>query len=94
MSKIGDEALYGMFALSACHTLFGVSWLIDCAVNHKGHDQGQALTCASLPPLHKYNPKEGCEKILFISKTRVEKIISKNMALFTLLLFEQIQVGK
>jgi len=38
MSKIRDEALYGMFSLSVYHTLFGGSWLFDCGVNYKGHD--------------------------------------------------------
>jgi len=44
MSKIRDNALYGMFSLSACHILFGGSWLIDYVVNCNGHDQGQTLT--------------------------------------------------
>jgi len=38
MSKIRGEALYRMFSLSDCHTLFGGLWLIDYGVNCKGHD--------------------------------------------------------
>ena len=58
MSKIRVEALYGMFSLSACHTLFGGSWLFDYGVSCKGHDQGQALTFALLPPPHKCDPRD------------------------------------
>ena len=86
MSKIRDAVLYGMFSLSAYHILFGVSWLIDSTVNGKGHDKGQTLTFTSLPLTHKYNPREGCEKILLMSKTWVERTISKSKKLFVLLL--------
>jgi len=72
MTKIRDEALYRMFSLSAYQTLFGGSQLIDYDVNCKGHDQGQVLTFASLPPPHKYNPREGCKKILLMSETWVK----------------------
>ena len=49
MSKIRDKALYRMFSLSACHTLFVGSWLIDYGVNYKGHNQGQACICFFTP---------------------------------------------
>jgi len=71
MSKIGDEALYEICFLSACHTLFGGSSLFHYGVDCKGHDQGQALTFASLLLPYEYNLREGCEKILFMSETRV-----------------------
>ena len=77
-----------MFSSNACHTLFGGSWLFDYGVNYKGYDQGQALTFASLSPPYEYNPREGCEKILFISETWVERTISKSKSLFALLLVE------
>ena len=88
MSKIGQEALYGMFSLSACHVLFGGSWLLDYSVNCEGHDQGQALTFTCLPLPHKYNPRDRCEKILFMSEIRVERTISKSKTLFVLLLVD------
>jgi len=56
MSKIRNEGLYGMFVLSACHTMFGGSRLFDHGASCKGHDsnnnQRQALTFTSLPPPH------------------------------------------
>ena len=51
MSKIRDEALYGMFSFSACHILFSRSWLFDYGENYEGYDQGKALTFGSFPQL-------------------------------------------
>jgi len=87
-----------MFSFSACHTLLGESWLFDYGVNCDGHDQGQALPFASLPPPvltfaslsapHKYNPRKQCEKILFMCETGVERTISKSKSSIVLLLVE------
>ena len=65
-----------------CHTLFRCTWLFDYGVNCKGHDQEQALTFASLPPPHGYNPGDGCEKILFKSEIRIKWTITKSKSVF------------
>jgi len=65
-------------SLSACIISFGGSWLIDCGVNCKLHDQEQTLLFASLQPSNKYNPRKECGKIVFMSKARVERTISKS----------------
>ena len=66
--------------------------MFDYGVSVKGHNtykiQGQALTLASLSSPHKYNPRKGCEKILFISEPQVDITISKSKSLFALLLVE------
>ena len=77
-----------MFSLNACHALFDGSWLIDYGVNCKGHEQGQLLLFASLPPPHKCNPREGCQKILFMSETWAKRTISNSKTLFASLLIE------
>jgi len=73
-----------MFPLSACQTLLIGLWLFDYRMSCKRYDsykhQGLALTFASLPLHHKYNPRKGCEKIIFMREMRVESTSTKSMS--------------
>jgi len=81
-----------MLALRACQTLVGGQWLFDCCVSYNGYNsykhQRQALSISSLPPPHKYKPREGCEKSLYTSEIWDERTISNSKPLITLLLVE------
>ena len=94
ISKIRDKALYEMISLSASHTSFGRSWLINYVINYKGHDQGQALSFASLPPPPKYNPRKVYEKILFMSKIRLRESLVRASHYFSYSRVSQIHVRK
>ena len=83
--------------MDACHLLLGRPWLFDNHVIHDGHANtyafkymGYNLNLRPLPPpkLRKYKPRKGSEKSLFMSETRVKRVISKSKPLFALLMVE------
>jgi len=90
------EILCDVLPIDAYHILFGGPWLFDNHVIHDGHantcalkSKGCSLTLAPLPPKPlKFKPKNVSEKSLYISKTRVERAISRSKPLFASLMVE------
>ena len=79
--------------MDACFLLLGRSWLFDNYVIHDGHantyefkHKGRSLILTPLPPHKplKFKLQKGSEKSLYISGTRVERVISKRKPLFAL----------
>jgi len=86
-----DEVRCDVLPMDPCHVLLGRPWLFNNHVMHYGHAntyalkfKGCGLTLAPLPPPKpvKIKPGKGSEESLYMSKTWVERAISKSKPLF------------
>ena len=91
------EVLCDVFPMDASHIFLGRPWLFDNQVIHDGHVniytfkfKGRNLTLApfTTPKPHTFKLRRRSEKSLYMSKTSVDKAISKSKPLFALLLVE------